>query len=62
MKCPYCGRIKCVSPTDRENVHFCGHCKVYFDDDPEEGGDYYTDPSRRMENAEQWGRKREKRH
>lgn len=48
--CPMCGKNKHVI------VQADGYCcKIHglFDDDPNEGGTAYTDPSRRMEKEEE---------
>ncbi len=49
--CPKCGKNSCVYE-DGERNFFCTVCKVSFDDDPDEGGDYSNDPTRRIELAE----------
>lgn len=51
IKCPFCGRKKAVV---RHNAHefFCTGCFRHFDDDPDEGGDYFDDPAKRLERAE----------
>jgi hypothetical protein len=30
-------------------LYWCGKCKGYFDDDPNEGGDYANNPTKRAE-------------
>lgn len=39
VKCPMCGRAqpKTLGP---DGIYFCGHCKMQFDDSPDEGGDF----------------------
>ena len=44
-KCPKCGRR---APNGEGDTFWCDHCLMMFDDDPDEGGDYGTDPTRRM--------------
>ncbi len=48
-KCPNpeCGRRKSVVPWG--DVWRCTACGTCFDDDPNEGGDYYSDPGKRAE-------------
>ncbi len=51
MKCPFCGRKKCVHPSG-DRAFFCGHCKVTFE--PDDEGDYHDRaPTRRLERREQ---------
>jgi DNA-directed RNA polymerase subunit RPC12/RpoP len=40
--------VQVVSPGE----YVCSHCGTEFDDNPNEGGDYSADPSKRMERAE----------
>ena len=59
MKCPRCGR-----PSSKEVSHrnwLCDWCDMLFDDDPDEGGTYCTDPTRRLENEEREKERRAKR-
>jgi DNA-directed RNA polymerase subunit RPC12/RpoP len=49
-RCPFCGSKKTYAEGHRN--YFCMSCKRGFDDDPDEGGDYSTDPTRRMEQLE----------
>lgn len=49
--CIKCGRKRDVGEAGNRRW-YCHKCNVLFDDEPEEGGDYYRDPSRRMENQE----------
>ena len=49
-KCPWCGRIKAVKAI--ADVFYCTHCRKHFDDEPDEGGDYYSDPSKWIEQHE----------
>jgi len=52
MACIKCGRIKQVIERG-EHEFFCQHCKITFDDNPDEGGDYCTGrPSGRLEREE----------
>lgn len=47
MKCIKCGRRKSVQEIGHRTYR-CGFCGTLFDDEPDEGGDYATDPARRM--------------
>jgi len=55
--CPKCKSAHAVYP-DGERNWWCGSCKFEFDDDPDEGGDYSTDPTRRAERNEQYDAKK----
>ena len=46
---------------DGDRNYFCTACKIAFDDDPDEAGDYYTDPTRRIEREEKRATRRRKR-
>lgn len=51
--CPLCGTAKQVHAVGVSGDMFrCGRCGGLFEVDPDEGGDYSSDPSRRMEMAE----------
>ena len=57
VKCPRCG--------DRQNwrpnaIYYCPRCRGQFDDAPDEGGDYSTDPSRRLEQREELAKRKRK--
>lgn len=56
--CPKCGRSKSV--VSQGEMFHCHACAAFFDDDPNEGGDYSDrDPSARIERQErQRGRRR----
>lgn len=47
VRCPRCGRKKAVIPNG--DVFHCTGCHADFDDDPSEGGDYFHDPTKRIE-------------
>lgn len=51
VACPRCRRKQPV----REDAaqYWCDECRVLFDDAPDEGGDYCTDPTRRIERQEE---------
>lgn len=51
VRCPKCGRIQ---PSRGNNaVYFCDHCRMMFDDNPDEGGDWSDrNPAARIERAE----------
>lgn len=50
IRCPFCGRWKSVRP--QADTFFCTRCFKHFDNDPDEGGDYATDPTKRIERTE----------
>lgn len=50
MKCPACGSRK--SQPVGEDYYKCTTCGGFFDDDPDEGGDYGSKPSARIERQE----------
>lgn len=50
--CPWCHNRRYVYE-DGDRNYFCARCKRIFDDDPDEGGDFFTDPTRRSEKMEQ---------
>lgn len=41
-KCPVCGKRLNSAMT-------CTNCRTMYDSDPDEGGDYYRDPTKRIE-------------
>lgn len=51
IKCPKCGRPQ--KPGDGQRIFWCDWCKMQFDDEPEEGGSYFSDPTRRAELADE---------
>ena len=53
--CPRCG--KATTPHDRD-MWWCEACRALWDNDPDEGGDYSSDPSRRLERQEEQRAKR----
>jgi len=60
--CPSCGDNRSVHK-DGDRNFFCTLCKVEFDDNPDEGGDYSINPTKRIERQEAWAaRQRERRH
>lgn len=46
-QCPLCRSKHVVKNADGDFI--CTNCKAMFDPRPEEGGTYYTDPTRRLE-------------
>ena len=47
-KCPKCGRRgKRDNQTD-EDLFWCKWCRMLYDDDPDDGGDFRNDPTRRV--------------
>lgn len=51
MRCPWCGRRKSV--VAEGETFYCTACSRRFDSDPNEGGDYFSDPSKRLERSEE---------
>lgn len=51
-KCPACGHRGKPQGVTKE-VFWCDYCGGLYDNEPEEGGDFYTDPSRRLELREE---------
>lgn len=54
-RCPVCDTAKFVTLQGVDgDMGYCGKCKGTFDAiDPDEGSNYFTDPSRRMELEEE---------
>ena len=52
VRCPRCGTNKHVQVTGY-NLYHCHQCHGTFDNDPDEGGDYGNNPSRRLEREEE---------
>lgn len=50
VRCPRCGTLHPLN--QQASVYRCQKCGGMFDDDPNEGGDYHDDPSRRVEREE----------
>ena len=46
VRCPRCNRRQKRQGPD--TLYWCEVCRCQFDDDPDEGGDYCTDPTRRI--------------
>lgn len=51
--CPRCGDNRLVFEDDDRGL-WCNYCKIAFDNDPDEGGDYSNDPTKRLERQEAW--------
>lgn len=51
IKCPRCKRPQRLRTPDA--LYKCDGCGGLFDGEASEGGDYYSDPSRRLEKQEQ---------
>ncbi len=51
VACPKCGRKQPFRTPDA--LYWCDNCRGQFDGDPDEGGTYCDDPSKRMERAEE---------
>lgn len=53
-KCLVCGRRKTVQRVGSEgSTYKCLGCGAMFDPDPDEGGTYYTDPTKRLEREDE---------
>lgn len=54
MNLPNCIRCKSNQSVyhDADRNYYCTACKIAFDDQPEEGGDWGNRPSQRMEREE----------
>lgn len=50
VACPGCRRQQAKLGPDAN--YWCPSCQAMFDDDPDEGGDFFSDPSLRMERQE----------
>lgn len=50
VQCPKCRhKIKDTGV----GIYYCPKCRMQFDDDPDEGGDYGNDPRRRLMRQEE---------
>lgn len=61
--CPRCGTAKHVTTNGHGDglLFVCNQCRGLFDQDPDEGGSHYSDPSKRMEREEEFrARQRER--
>lgn len=53
LSCPKCGyRHRNAVQKVETGLYYCSRCHMMFDDDPDEGGDFCNDPSKRLERAE----------
>jgi ribosomal protein S27AE len=50
--CPKCGNRSQRSLLQIADTFKCGRCGAMYDSDPDEGGTYFTDPSKRLEREE----------
>jgi len=50
-KCIRCGSNRAVYH-DGDRNYYCTSCKIVFDDEPDEGGDWSNRPSQRLEREE----------
>lgn len=58
MKSKQCPKCRKRQTTDyRDGGYYCHNCRMEFDDDSDEGGTYYNDPTRRIEREEERGRR-----
>lgn len=56
--CPQCGhRHRNEVSQPEERLWYCHRCRMMFDDTPDEGGDFFTDPTKRIERIESGGQK-----
>lgn len=58
--CPGCGGVQ-EKRIAGSSLYWCGKCQCQFDDDPDEGGDYGDDPSRRLIKQEEAAERRKQR-
>ena len=59
IPCPRCRSSKQVQPIGVSGDMFrCGRCGGLFDSEPDEGGSFFDDPSKRLEVQEQQRRGR----
>ena len=56
-KCPACGHRGKPQGVSGD-LFFCEYCGMHYDSEPDEGGDYHADPSRRMERREEQAKRR----
>ena len=57
VRCPKCGIPQTVG--QGQTMFYCHRCRLQFDDDPDEGGDWDDrNPAARLERAERRARKR----
>lgn len=56
VRCPRCSTLQPFRKT--ASVYLCPKCRGMFDDDPNEGGDFSDDPSKRLEQQEEAAKKR----
>ncbi len=47
--CPKCGER---ATHGGDGHYYCRGCRLFYDDDPGEGGDYANDPTKRLEREE----------
>ena len=50
-RCPKCNRRASI-PATETRYGYCSTCRMQFDNDPDEGGDYGNNPELRMEREE----------
>jgi len=51
VRCPRCNRPQ--PDTGPDSIYWCGDCRCQFDGEPEEGGNYFSDPTKRAELADE---------
>lgn len=61
IQCPQCGNRSPKSIFQIADTFKCGRCGGMFDNDPDEGGTHYSDPSKRLERAEDERARRQQR-
>lgn len=58
--CPGCGGVQ-EKRIAGSSLYWCEKCQCQFDDDPDEGGDYADNPTRRIERQEEHKLRRQQR-
>ena len=51
VHCPGCNRSQ--PKRSASAIYWCEHCRCQFDDEPDEGGSHFSDPSKRLERADE---------
>lgn len=59
--CPRCQNRSQRSILQIADTYKCGRCGAMYDNDPDEGGTHYSDPSKRLERAEDERARRQQR-
>lgn len=48
-RCPWCRRPVGEERPGNDTIYYCPNCRQQFDNDSDEGGTHYNDPSKRIE-------------